>query len=324
MKISKLFIAITLFVLSTNVFFAQDTKQKLDVNKISLPVLDNHKFIVNNNVRSPFIKTYFSNVLGFGQALDLQVPIMQIDGEEVYALRGTLYFLNLGFEYQYAVTDWLAVWVQFAISSRIGDGAQTLLAQGINATTNFELGWMFKLMETKKSLLSGTVNMWNNSGTIIDIYNYIKNIIDEGELTPDNQLLITRNFIQLGGGLRYAWAVSDLVGVNLLGEFAYGESVDRKNENELYYNLAASADLDLNRIVNVPIGFVVGLKVNSFISGSDTSVKNKVSSIFLKTTYTGEDDFLIGLDFLWKQMPLTQIDQTLYGGSVFISMDYYF
>jgi hypothetical protein len=324
MKVSKLYLFIILFVLSANILFAQDDKQKLDTDKITLPVLDNHKFIVNNNVRSPFIKTYFSNLLGIGQALDLKVPILEIDGDQVFALRGTLYFLNLGFEYQYAVTDWLAVWLQFAISSRVGDGAQTLLAQGINATTNFEFGWMFKLMETKKTLLSGTVNLWNNSGTVVNIYDYIKNIIDEGALLPDNQLIITRNFIQLGGGLRFAWAASDLFGVNLRGEFAYGESVNRKNKNELYYVLAASTDFDLNRVVNVPIGFVFGIKVNSFVSGSDISVENKVSSVFLKTAYTGEDDFLIGLDFLWRKMPLAQMDQTLYGGSVFISLDYYF
>ncbi len=111
MKAFNLLLITVSFILSTTLF-AQDNKQKLDINKITLPVLNNHKFIVNQNVRSPFIKTYFSNSLGFGKALDLKVPILQIDGEYVFALRGTLYFINLNFEYQYAVNNWLAVWAK--------------------------------------------------------------------------------------------------------------------------------------------------------------------------------------------------------------------
>ena len=323
MKISKTII-ITFFLLLTNIIFSQETNQKLDTGKFPLPVLNNHKFVINGNVRSPFIKTYFSNSLGFGEALDLKVPIMEIDGEPLYALRGTLYFVALNFEYQYAINDWVAVWVNAGMFSRIGDGAQTLLAQGMSATTNFELGWMFKLLKTKRTLLSGTINMWNNNGMIINIYDFVKRIIDEGGLSPDNKLIVTRNFIQLGGGLRFAWAASELVGVNLLSEFAYGESVDRKNENELFYNLAGSMDIDLNNVTSIPIGFSLGAKFNSFIAGSDTSIRNRISAVFFKTAYTKEDDFLIGLDFIWSKMPLSQINQNLYGGTVLISIDYYF
>ena len=324
-KIKLLSFSLIVFsVISTNYIFAQSDKININADEISLPVIGNHKFVVNQFTRSPFIKTYFNNSLGFGQASGLEIPITDINGDPVFGLRGSLYFVNLDFEYQYAVNDWLAVWMKFGILSRLGDGVQTLLAQGISATTIFELGWMFKLMETKKTLLSGTVNMWNNSGTIINIYDFIQRIIEEGEVAPDNQLVISRNFIQIGGGLRFAWAASDLIGVNLLSEFAYGESVDRRNEKELYYNLASSLDIDLNRVVRVPIGFSLGLKTNSFISGSDTTIKNKVNSLFLKMAYTGEDDFLIGLELSWKNLPMSQINQTLNTVTTLINIDYYF
>lgn len=306
-----------------NISVAQDDNPNIN-NEVNLPVLHNHKFIVNSNVRSPFIKTYFSNTLGVGTALNLQVPILDIDGEPAIGLRGDLYFIGLNFEYQYAVNNWLGVFFDFGILSRVGDGAQAILAQGINATTAFELGWLMKVFESKRTLLSASVNLWNNSGTIINIYDYLKRIIDEGEIAPDNQLVITRNFVQLGAGLRFAWTVSDLVGINALSEFAYGESVDRRDEHELFYNLALSSDIDLLKISKVPIGFALGIKLNSFLTGSDTSIKGKVTSIFLKTAYTGEDDFLIGVDFLWRKMPLAQSDQTLYGGSLVLNVDYYF
>lgn len=322
---SKVILRISILLsICTNLLFAQQNDVEFSFQNVELPVLNNHKFIVNSQTRSPFIKSYFNNQLGLGQALDLQVPILDVDGETVVGLRGTLYFIILDFEYQYAVNDWLAVWLRFGISSRIGDGPQALLAQGINATTGSELGWLFKLLETKKTFLSATVNMWNSSGTVIDIYNYLNRIVDEGEIAPDNQLVITRNFIEIGGGLRYAWAASDLFGVNALAEFSYGESVDRRDEKDIFYNLAISSDVDLNSVSNVPIGFVLGLKMSSFMNASDTSIKGPVSSFFFKTVYTGEDDFLIGLNFLWRKMPLYQDSQTLYGGSAVLSIDFYF
>ncbi|MEN8192428.1 MAG: hypothetical protein ABFS12_06395 [Bacteroidota bacterium] len=311
-------------VLLVNYASAQESKFLLNEKEVELPVLHNHKFIVNNHTRSPFIKTYFNNALGYGQALDLQVPIHDIEGEPIYGLRGNLYFTMLSFEYQYAVNKWLAVWIGFDLTSRMGDGIQTLLAQGINATTDLELGWMFKLMKTNRTILSGTINLWNNSGTIINIYDFIQRIIDERGLSPDNRLITTRNFIQLGGGLRFAWAASDLIGVNLLTEFAYGEVIDRREKNELFYNLAGSIDIDLNSLVQVPIGFSIGLQMNSFIAGSDTSVKNKIGFIFFKTAYTAENDFLIGVDLIWRRIPMNQLDQTLYGGSAVLNVDYYF
>jgi len=319
-----LYVVISSSIISANLIHAQENGFKLNKDEISLPVLDNHKFVVNPFTRSPFIKTYFHNSLGFGQALDLQVPIIDINGDPVVGLRGNLYFITLDFEYQYAVNDWLAVWMNFGMLSRIGDGVQTMLAQGINATTSLELGWMFRLIETKKTLLSGTINLWNSSGTIINIYDFIQRIIDEGGLSPDNRMIISRNFLQLGGGFRFAWAASDLIGINLLTEFAYGESVDRRNENELYYNFAGSLDLDLNREIEVPIGFAFGMRVNSFIAGSDTSIKNKVGAMFLKIVYTGQDDFLIGLNLIWRRMPMATLDQTLYGGSAVLNIDYFF
>lgn len=312
-----------LLLAATNVSMAQSANQDTN-SEITLPVLNNHKFIVNNHVRSPFIKTYFNNTLGVGTALDLQVPILDINGEPAIGLRGNLYFIGINFEYQYAVNDWLAVFTNFGIVSRIGDGAQAILAQGINATNTFELGWLMRVFETDRSLLSASVNLWNNSGTVINIYDYLKRIIDEGGISPDNELIISRNFVQLGVGLRYAWAINDLFGLNALGEFAYGESVDRRNEREIFYNLAISSDFDLMKISNVPIGFSLGLKLSSFLSGSDTSIKGNISSIFLKTAYTGEDDFLIGIDLFWRRMPMGQIDQILYGGSAVINVDYYF
>lgn len=318
------FAAIFTLLLFSSLAAQTDTIEKGANVNTTLPMLGKHKFIVNPYVRSPFIKTYIRNTLGFGQALDLQVPIIEIEGVPLSGLRGDLLFLQVEFEYQYAVNDWLAVFGDMSVFSRFGSGAQALIAQGINATVGFELGWMLKLLKTEKVMLSATLNIWNNSGTVINLYEFIQRIIDDSGLSDDNHLVITRNFIQGGGGLRFAWAATDFLGVNGLTEFAYGESVDKRNQNEIYYYLAGSVDFELNKVWSVPIGFAAGFKLDSFIAGSDNTIKNKITNLFLRTAYTGRNDFLISLDITWNRMPLSQLDQTLNGGTATVNFEYFF
>ena len=292
-------------------------------NQIKLPVLDGHRFVVNPYTNSPFIKTYFRNSLGGGVAMDLQVPILIVDGEPLAGLRGDLTFLTLNFEYQYAVNNWLAFFGNVGMVSRFGTEPQALIAQGLNATYGFELGWMFKLLETNKVVLSATANLWNQSGTVLNLYDFVQDIIDNGGLRPENQLIYSKDYIQGGGGLRVAWAPNKLIGVNGLSEFAFGESLDNKG-TKVFYNIAGSIDLDLNKIYSVPIGFALGFTFNTFLSSNDSSVDEIATNIFLRTSYTGRNDILISLDMTWNKLPISQPKQTLNGMTGMLSIEYYF
>ena len=311
-----------LFIVTATVAQTDNTP-KTNSEQIKLPVLNNHRFVVNPYTGSPFIKTYFRNSLGGGVAMDLNIPVLFIDGEPLAGLRGDLTFLTLEFEYQYAVNNWLAVFGNVGMVSRFGTEAQALLAQGINATYGFELGWMFKLLETEKVVLSATANLWNQSGTVLTFYDFVQDIIDNGGLEPDNQLIYSKDYIQGGGGLRVAWAPSELIGVNGLSEFLFGESLDNTG-TKIFYNIVGSIDLDLNKVWSVPIGFALGATVNTFLSSNDSSVDENTTSVFLRTSYTGRNDILISLDMTWNKMPISQPKQTLNGSTANISVEYYF
>jgi len=320
---NTLFVLFVILFSVTSVNAQTDIVPKANSEEIKLPVLNNHRFVVNPYATSPFIKTYFRNSLGGGVALDLKVPIYVVDGDPLTGLRGDLTFLTLEFEYQYAVNNWLAVFGNVGMLSRFGTEAQALVAQGINATYGFELGWMFKLLETEKVVLSATANLWNQSGTVLNLSNFVKDIIDNGGLEPDNQLLYSKDYIQGGGGLLVAWAPSELIGVNGLSEFLFGESLDKKG-TKIFYNVAGSIDLDLNKVWSVPIGFALGATVNTFLSSNDSSVDENTTSVFLRTSYTGRNDILISLDMTWNKMPISQPKQTLNGSTATISLEYYF
>jgi hypothetical protein len=289
----------------------------------TFPTLGNHRFVVNHHIRDPFMKTYIRNTLGMGRAFSMEIPILEIDGKTIRGVRGDLLFLTLEFEYQYAVKHWLAMYGKFQVLGRLGNGMQALLAQGVTMSIDFELGWMFKILQTKTSMVSGTLNLINSSGTFIDIYDFIQKIIEEGGITPDNELVQSRPFLRGGGGLRYARALTTMVGLILSSELAYGESVDRRIENKLYYNLGVSFDLDIKRKTGVPMGFVLGYKLDSFPSGGDKSIGN-VNLTLLRIAYIGREDFLLSLDLSWIRLPLLRTNQNLDGSSASVNMKYFF
>jgi len=311
------------FLIMTMLFGTVISAQQDSTSEKNKFQLGKHKFILNQFSRSPFIQTSLRNTLGGGKAVGFEIPIFEIDGKPVSGLRGDLLFVNLDLQYQYAVTDWLAVWGQLGLVSRVGSDAQAILSQGVNATIEFELGWLMKIYESEHLLISGSINLWNKSGTLINFYDYLQNIV-EGNNGPDNQLVLSRNFIQGGGGIRTAWAVSEAFGLNGLFEFAYGESVDNFNENDLYYKFAISGDIDLNPLYSVPIGFAGGVKFDSFVAGSDPSIKNKISTFFLRTAYTESNNYLVALDMTWLRLPQSASDQTLNAATASLSLELYF
>ena len=293
--------------------------------QVKVPHLGNHRFVTNPTVRDPFIQTHFRNTLGVGEAFDMKMPILTVGDETLWGFRGNLMFVKLDFEYQYAFKKWMAIFINFDIYGRLGSGVQSLLAQGMTASVNTEFGWMFRLYQSERILLSATANLWNSSGTIVNLYDFLTGIIEEDGLTPENHLVRRRPYLRGGGGLRYAWATSDLIGMNAIAELGYGESVDRRMENRLYHRLGVSADLDINRTkFHVPIGLAFGVAYDSFISGNDNTVAGDLVTLLLRIAYTGRPDFILSLDVMGSRLPLKQLNQDVNMVVSTINMKYFF
>ena len=81
--------------------------------QVKIPQLGNHRFVTNPFVRDPFIKTTLRNTLGFGQAIDMKLPILVLGDDTVWGFRGDLMFVKLEFEYQYAFKRWMD-WISVA------------------------------------------------------------------------------------------------------------------------------------------------------------------------------------------------------------------
>lgn len=309
----SLALLITILLLSGTPLLAQTADQ------IRIPRLAGHTFVPNPFAPDPFVKTYVRNSVGIGKVADLVTPIYVIDGETVVGLQGDLINAILEFEYQQAIQDWVAFRARVHVVGRLGTGVQSLLAQGITANTGFEFGWLFKLAQSRRTMLSGTLNLWNTSTTLVNVLDWVEGIVAGVQVPLTRTVPATRG----GGGLRFAWAVSDLVGVNLLTEVGYGESANSTNDDKWFYRLAATADFDLKTKTSVPLGFAVGYRLDSFPDGGEV-VSSDISEFLLRTAYTGSTDFRISLDMTWAQLPVTTLDQTLKVVSTSINLRYYF
>ncbi len=286
---------------------------------LRIPHLNGHQFTTNTLTGDPFVKTYIRNTLGIGQSIDLFVPITEIDGGQVLGLKGDLLKAILEFEYQQAVKDWVAFRVQARVTGRLGTGAQSLLASGVSANTGFEFGWLFKISEGEKTALSATLNLWNNSVTLVDFLGFVDGII-EGE---NNSLVKTVPTTRGGGGLRYAWAASDLVGFIFKGETGIGESVDRSNSDEWFFNFAAAADFDLKTKSDVPLGLALGYKIDTFPEQGEDLANAKHDLVF-RISYTGTTDFLLSLDFNYGWFKVKEKSESAKFTSTLLNLRYYF
>jgi hypothetical protein len=72
------------------------------------------------NVPSPFTKSHFGMNLGIASASDFENIILEIEGEKIIGLKGSLIFADLNFDYQQKIKDWIAFYAQVGLTARIG------------------------------------------------------------------------------------------------------------------------------------------------------------------------------------------------------------
>jgi hypothetical protein len=276
----------------------------------------------NNFIKDPFIKTYIRNSLGVGKALDVNIPLVVIRGEPLVTLRGDLIYLNLDFEYHHRVKDWLGVWGRILILGRLGSDTQALVSQGISAASGFDLGWLFKLHQTKTTQLSGSLSLSNSETTIINFLDFIDGILI-GDLSPNNQLVRNIPSLRINTDLRYAWAVNDFFGTYLLMKLAYGQSAVQRNEGKFYYRFGGVLDFDLSTRTIFPFGVAIGAVYNT-LPRIDEQTKKNSKSFFLRIGYNTQPDFIIALETSLGLIPLESTGETLKAGITTINMPYYF
>ena len=268
------------------------------------PSLGGHTFIWNPTTKTPFPRTFIRSTTGIGKTRErVLVPSFEIGDYVVEEVRGYLLFAELDFAYQQRVQDWLAVWGRFNVGGRLGTSTGALLTEGITTITGFELGWLFRLLETGSFLLSGTANLWSDGFTDVDILRWAK-----GLETPNGPGLVeSRPTVRGGGGLRLAWGLNEGWGILLTTESGYGESAKPGADNGWVWDVTGGVSLDLSAYTDTPVGFVLtgasrGFDRERGLPGFRTD------EVGLRTAFTGRDDFLVAIDSRWTSFDAKEGD----------------
>ncbi|MBK8552751.1 MAG: hypothetical protein IPL53_17470 [Ignavibacteria bacterium] len=267
------------------------------------PKLGGNKFILNNFINPPFITTKLSSNLGFATSLETEVPLLRLGDSSTVKIVADITYVNGNFQFQYALKDWAAIWLDMKGIARLGTNTASIFVSGVTANTSFETGMLFKIKEFKKSLFSTSFSISNSSSTNLNIYSFIKTLLDSTYPNPTNN--IVNNTTPLSGSmdLRAAWSPSKPWSILSFVEAGYGENVQAdETSNNFFYSLGASASYNFDHKHKIPLALGLGLKISS---NSPTLQYTKIATQYymIQLAYTGKKDFLISLESNYLRIP---------------------
>lgn len=291
--------------------FAQETVQR--------PVLGGHTFLEHTLFPGAFVQTSMRTKLGIGRALNIEtIPPITVDTFDFGGKRGDLYFATLGLAYEHAIMDWVSLGAQFAVTGRLGDGANTILAQGATMAVSFDLAGKFRLYEGESTSLSTAISVKKDNVTAIDFRSWVAGLLED----EDVPLVSKRPSTRVGLDLRGAWAPTAWIGVQGYGGLSRGKNLEVEQETHWYTSYAGSVDFDLLSVSPVPMGLALGGRRDTFPRAANDLAKAVYGGL-VHIAYTGRKDFVVGVDLEMDRIPLRD-GESLKAGSFQLTTRYYF
>jgi len=300
MRYALRFVPLTLAIGSMLLVVAQPTAAQDRPNRRTF---GGHSFIPSSNMGDPFMGTYIRTTVGAGRAIDMQVPVYDLDGDQIGTLSGNIAFLALGLAYQQQIVRWLVLRASFTGSARVGTNHVALLAEGASAVYGGTFGASFRLVEKEKFLLSALAEARSNSLYAISPLQFVYDVIEGGTVDSTTGLLASGDNSRLIGGLRTAYAFAPWIGVTGIAEFGpatrfFEDENGERNTSQL--SLGSTVSIDLRPGTNVPIGFVGSVFYQSENDRGDDIVGRQI--LFgLGVFYTGRDDLSLGLETAFQR-----------------------
>lgn len=282
-------------------------------------VLNGHRFPSTSYMRSAFISTALQADFGFGITSELEMPGIPVGDYEILSFTGQLVYVDMDVQYQQRFTPWLALFFSAKMAGRLGSDMSTILADGVNTLAGGDIGWLIRVKQTEKFLLSASFKVTNIKGNFINIPEYFEEVIND---EPYPSVIKQVPGLSAGVGLRSAYAFNPTYGLQLSLGYQYGETLER-GTSQGYYAGSILGDIDFNPKQEVPVGLALGYALTSspVIVMSDGGIAN----LFLfKVDYTGSNDFELGLQFNMYSTYLKSIDDNVFVKKAMLSFKFYF
>ena len=269
--------------------------------------LSGFHFLPSSIVGDPFTTTYFMNSTGGGMALDLDVPVRDLDGNVAGSLTGNIGFLLVTFDYQKSIAPWLALNASLNAIGRVGTSAEAVVATGVSAAFGGSFGATVPVLRRESFLVSAIAEVRRNSAYEVDPYTFVREVVDSGYTEEAKGLLLENNKVnRYLIGARGAWGLAPWVGLS--AQFDVGQ-VDLPVEGgESLTGYAVQSAFDFAKLSRIPIGASLAFRGLSGPGKSGDATIGGYQVTELGIFYTGRTAFTIGTEFLWSKIDLRADD----------------
>ena len=262
--------------------------------------LGGFRFIPSSVINDVFAGTQFQNSTGGGMAVDLKVPVRNLEGDTLNTLNGNIGFLLVDFEYQKSIARWLALHAGVSGIGRIGTSLESLVASGVSAAFGWSFGAIVPVWKRPNLLVSAVGDTRRNTQYDVDPFGFAQQIADSG-FGPETRgvLLASEKVNRWSLGVRAAWAIAPWVGV--VGIVEPGGAHGSTSGDRSLTTVGTSVGFDFAKLSNVPVGLSLAFR-NQSGSGKTGNISGGYRTGELGLFYTGRSEFMIGGDFFWSRI----------------------
>ena len=274
-------------------------RAQTDTTHGAFPSKGQHVFVPTTFIPDAFVDTELAIGIGYSNSIATDIPLFTSGGQQIGTVQGDLLFLNGNVEFTCALRDWIGFFGRFKVLARSGNNTASIYASGLSAGSSIGLGWEFRLKETERSMLSGSVELDRTSVTLIDVASFVEN--------PALGLSRTFTPLVVSAQARYAYGINDLFGLSGFFGVGHGENPAEDYESIGFWKLGVVASISLAERYGVPLGFALGARTNSYPVTFDNAAGNAWAGL-VSIAYTGRPDFSITLDSTYERVPIDYQD----------------
>lgn len=308
-----------LLILFFALAFCQNLYCQKKTQEVVFPTLNGHKVVSLSNARSPFHQSQLYLNLELGNSAVFSSTGVDLGDTTIFQLTNELLYTRLGLGYQQRIKDWISFYARLDFGARLGTDAGSLLIEGVNTIESIEVGISFRISEGEKHAISGYLKTHNVKAEIIDVRQFISDIIDENTKASIQKSVPALN---VGMGAVASFAPYKFLGLNFNGQISYGETLQR-GTSAFLYEAGGSVDLMLNDWINVPLSLVVGGSLNTI--PNIFSIDGDLTSNFqVKLAYNKSDDFVLSIETYGGQSPIANSTRRIDINGFIINSIFYF
>ena len=262
--------------------------------------LNGYRFLPSSLMGDPFATTHFTNATGGGLALDLTVPVRDLDGVVTDTIGGDVGFFLLDFEYQKSIIPRLALRGTLSAVGRVGTNGESVVASGASVQFGGSIGATVPIWSNASFAVSAVTDFRKRDQYVLDPYAFAQAIRDGG-LTADTKaaLLTTEKANHWSAGARGAWAPKDWLGLNTIIEAGRIDSPTAGDKSLTEFGLQVGFDFE--HLWNFPVGTSLAWREQAG-PGRRGEFSGSFRSYELGLFYTGSPHFTIGTDFFWQRV----------------------